>query len=260
MNAAALSAAWHLDHMNRRLWVDGHDWSYVDTETDGPAIVLLPGSLGTHEVFYHQIAALGHAYRIVAATYPGCDSPDELASGLGTFVRALGVGGALIAGSSYAAYWLQIYAVEFPERAHKLVLGNGFTHGEMLRWHPLFAEELIEGSPARMEARWREAIGGNPPSCLRDLQLDMLGGRQPIDVLRARLLAAIHARERAAPQLPGGRLTVLDCADDPIISPEARAAFAGRYPQATHITLPVGGHYPHVLNPDSYNDLLRRSV
>ena len=49
---------------------------------------------------------------------------------------------------------------------------------------------------------------------------------------------------------------VLDCDDDPLIPPQVRERLRRQYPGARHVSLPTGGHYPHVLNPQMYEALL----
>ncbi|BEU28551.1 alpha/beta hydrolase [Paraburkholderia sp. 22B1P] len=260
MDSMTATSPWHLDERNRAVQVDGYEWRYVDTGSSGPAIVLLPGSVGTHEVFFKQIRALGDMHRIVAATYPACETPEQVATAFVSFVRHLKLEGALVVGSSYAAYWLQIVATAHPQLARGYIFGNGFTNGAMVRNHPLFSETLIAQDADIIQRTWHEAVTRHAESELRSMQLDMLGGRQPASVLRSRLLAVIGAKDVSVLQLPAERIVVMDCADDPIITTEARDAFAKQFPGATRITLDRGGHYPHVLNPEAYNEVLQRSA
>ena len=63
---------------------------------------------------------------------------------------------------------------------------------------------------------------------------------------------------QACPPLPldDRNVVVLDCADDPLIPPAARDRLRGRYLGARHVRLSTGGHYPHLLNTDSYESML----
>jgi pimeloyl-ACP methyl ester carboxylesterase len=54
------------------------------------------------------------------------------------------------------------------------------------------------------------------------------------------------------------RIVVIDCADDPIIPPAAREAVRAHYTGVEINTLPTGGHYPHILNPQAYDAVIRR--
>ena len=255
-----IPASWHLDDQNKIVLVDENEWQYVDTGTRGAAIVLLPGSVGTHEVFFKQLEALGKQYRVVAATYPACDAPEQIAASFARFVEQLNLRGALVVGSSYAAYWLQIVARAYPRLARGYILGNGFTNGITVGAHPLFSKKLIAQDADVIQQTWREAVARNPGSELRSIQLDMLSGRQPASVLQSRLRAVVAAKDVPAPRQSAEPITVLDCADDPIITQEARDAFVKQFPEATRITLEHGGHYPHILNPEAYNEVLRRSA
>ncbi len=56
--------------------------------------------------------------------------------------------------------------------------------------------------------------------------------------------------------IPTSRITVIDCEDDPIIPPQSRQDVRDRYPGAHIRTLPKGGHYPHILNPEAYDAII----
>jgi len=88
------------------------------------------------------------------------------------------------------------------------------------------------------------------------LQSLMLVERQTPENLHARFLGV--GRAKACPPLtvPMSAITVLDCVDDPLIPPAVRARLRSCYLGARHISLPTGGHYPHLLNPQAYQDLL----
>jgi maspardin len=251
-------APWHLNDRLRRVDISGAEWSYVDTGGSEKAVLLLPGSLGTCEVFFKQIAALGAQYRVVAATYPGIESSAALADGLAGLQQALGLNGALIVGSSFSAYWLQFFALRHPERVSRLVLGNGFVRGEPLKEHRLFSPELIlNETPQALQRAWYARLAAGPDGELRNLQLDMLSGRQSADVLKSRLASVISAETCPRLSISDDRIVILDCVDDPVITPKMQTELYMRYPGATRFTLRWGGHYPHVLNPQEYNSVLR---
>ena len=211
-------------------------------------------------MFFKQVAALGGQHRVLAVTYPGEPDPLRLAHGLAALLERVEAGDCLIAGSSFASYWLQFFAEFHPDRFGRLLLGNGFVEGSPLREHPLFAPTLIGRSPAAVQGAWRERTGAMPPSELRDIQMDMLSGRQAAAVLHARLVSVIDGPRPPDRRTTDERITLLDCVDDAIITAAMRDDLSARYPRAKRYTLERGGHYPHILNPDAYNAVLRESV
>ncbi len=52
------------------LVVDEHEWRWLDTAADGPAAVLLPGSVGDGAMFAPTLLSLGSRARLIAVTYP----------------------------------------------------------------------------------------------------------------------------------------------------------------------------------------------
>ena len=71
-----------------------------------------------------------------------------------------------------------------------------------------------------------------------------------------------HAHRRYRATEAGGQfpIAVLDCADDPILTARTRDAVAARYPSAWRLTLPAGGHYPHVTQAREYNRFVESVV
>jgi maspardin len=258
---AAAAAPWHLDNAIRVAQVGGAAWPYIDTGGSGPALLMLPGSVGTCEMFFKQIAALPPAIRVIAVSYPADPDPVRLADGLIGVMDHLGLKTANVLGSSFGGYWAQFVALRHPARVDHLFLGNIFVSPEALFVNPLFAPDFVRDTPAgALQAVWRDRVATAPDSELKRIQSDMLSGRQSAENLHARFLGVVAAKP--CPPLPSSlaRVVVIDCADDPIIPPPAREAVRAAYAGAEINTLPTGGHYPHILNPQAYDVVIRRRL
>jgi pimeloyl-ACP methyl ester carboxylesterase len=241
--------------------IAGRVWPFIDTGGGGPVLVLLPGSVGTCEIFFKQIAALGEAFRIVAVSYPAEPDPAHLADGLAGLLDWLRIEQASVLGSSFGGYWAQYVALRHSARVETLFLGNIFVSPEQLFTEPLFDPVWVRNTPAPLiQQAWLQRVEQAPDSELKRLQLDMLSGRQDADNLKARFLGVVSAQ--LCPRLPltPSQIVVIDCADDPIIPPASRYAVRDRYPRATHCTLSSGGHYPHILNGEAYNAVIRQHL
>lgn len=235
----------------------GHGWRWLDTAGHGPAVILLPGSVGDGAMFVRTLLSLGERLRLIAVTYPALPGAEELADGLKTVCEHLGLPGAVVAGSSFAAWWAQYFALRHPEQVRKLVIGNGFTDASDLAADPMFSPAWVRSvSPQQLHAAWLERVRSAPASPLQQLQWLMLSERQSPENLHARFLGVTAARACAPLPLADGAVTVLDCDDDPLIPPAARERLRARYPKSQHLRLPTGGHYPHLLNPERYESLL----
>lgn len=259
--AGAHPRAWDLQASIRTADVAGHAWPYIDTRGDGPTLVLLPGSVGTCEMFYKQIAALGRDLRLISVSYPALSNPEQLADGLAGLLDHLGIDRASVLGSSFGGYWAQFFGLRHPARVETLFLGNTFITAEELFANPLFNPDWIRGTAAAdMQTFWRDRVTQAPDSELKAIQLDMLSGRQDAENLKSRFVGVIEARTCPPIGVPPSNIVIIDCADDPIIPPASRQAVADRFASATRITLPFGGHYPHILNAEAYNAAITRRL
>jgi maspardin len=241
----------------RSLVVDGHEWRWLDTQADGPATILLPGSVGDSAMFVRTLLSLGERLRLIAVTYPALPDPAQLADGLAAVVKHLALPPCRVVGSSFSAYWLQFYGLRHPHNVGSLVLGNGFVDGSDLAANPMFDRQYVETISAQdLHAGWLSRVRAAPAAPLQQLQEIMLAERQSPVNLQARFLGVVRSQVCPPLPLPDTVITVLDCDDDPLIPPHVRERLRQQYPGARHLSLPTGGHYPHVLNPQAYESLL----
>jgi maspardin len=167
----------------------------------------------------------------------------------------------IFSGSSFGGYWAQFFALRHAARVESLFLGNTFVDPRPLFANPLFAPEFVcSKSAADLQAIWRERVAQAPDGELKRIQSDMLTGRQTAENLQGRFLGVINAETCPPLPIPNERVVVIDCVDDPIIPLDARSEVRARYAGAEINTLPHGGHYPHILNPEPYNDIIRERL
>jgi pimeloyl-ACP methyl ester carboxylesterase len=248
---------WDLSASITTATIAGEVWPYVDTRADGPALIMLPGSVGTCEMFYKQIDTLGRRLRIVSVSYPALSDPAQLADGLAGLMDHLGLTRASVLGSSFGGYWAQFFALRHADRLDQLFLGNIFLTPDELFANPLFDPSFIARTSAPdLQATWRKRVEQAPDSELKAIQLAMLSGRQGAENLKARFEGVAAATLCPQLQIPHERITVIDCEDDPIIPPCSRQAVRDHYAGAHLQTLKTGGHYPHILNPQAYNAVI----
>ena len=113
----------------RRVRAGGQSWRVIERKgrRGAPVLVMLPGTLGTAEIFWNQIAALGGKARIVSVTYPAVGNILKLADGLAALYDKLGIEKASVIGSSLGGYLGQWFAARHPERVETLYIGNSLT-------------------------------------------------------------------------------------------------------------------------------------
>ena len=251
----------------RRVRAGGLWWSAIETKgrPGGPALVMLPGTLGTAELWWNQIAALAGNVRILAVTYPRIGKIERLADGVAALMTRLGIARASLVGSSLGGYLAQFVAARHPDRVETLFVGNSLTDPMQVNPARKSPAELRKAPPAALRAivlgsveTWSEPepVFAEIKRILRHSGTKLISGPK----LKARVLAV--ATGSAVPKLavPDERIVIVDCADDPLIPESTRQLMRRVYPGAKTYTLPVGGHYPYVTRPERYTEILRKHL
>ena len=235
----------------------GARWRYRDNGASAkPALVLLPGALGNGDAAWRIAQAFDADRRAITLTYPGGLAPDALATGLKALLDTLETGPVALWGSSYGAWWAQAFAARFPQAVEALWLSNTFVDGADVAASPLFdAQWLDAASDEEVIERWDTALHARPDDLLRAVQLHMLHHGLDAHAFHGRLRQV--ARAVALPAGAIANTVISDCANDPTITPEVRARVRARYPQARHLSLADGGHYPHIVAPDALASAMR---
>jgi pimeloyl-ACP methyl ester carboxylesterase len=264
MVSRASSAATALHRFRERTpeRVLANGWRVRGTTHGGIVVLALPGALGTGALFYRLSGdALPSGHEFVSATYPAVADPIELADGAAAALRAITSSPAVIVGSSIGGYIAQLLAGRHPELVDKVVLGNTFRdpteQHEPWPTADVFAatspEAALESARARFADQQPSDVRGRE---LREAMLSELGMEQSAAEVRAIRLAMLRAAALAPVGLDPDRVLVLDCNDDPIITPWTREDVRSAYAASRQVAVENGGHYPFVLNPDDYIDAL----
>lgn len=248
-----------------RAVLNGRDWGVIDTGPvaggDGPVLLLIPGTLGRADIFWQQIDALAPHLRVIAVSYPGQGGIIDWAGDLCALLDARGIGQAAVLGSSLGGYLAQYLAGAHPARVSHLFAANTLDTVAGLDTRQPYAQDLDTapidalrgGFLAAMQA-WGQA---QPDQIdLVEFLIAEVGARIPEAEMRARLNALKRGPELPAVALPPAALTVIDAADDPLIPPPMRAAVRARLPGAAGFRFLWGGHFPYVLRPALYTNLI----
>ncbi|WP_439682704.1 alpha/beta fold hydrolase [Cupriavidus oxalaticus] len=242
----------------RTMVAGGLSWSVLEAGQGRETLVLLPGTLGTVEVFYKQLLKFSETCRVVVLGYPGTSDPQAMTASFRELLKELDIDKAHFVGSSLGGYWLQVFLRGDTSRVKSLVLGNTFQDPARLRFLRMFNPAfLAENEPDGVKEAWLGFVQALPNPELRDFMLEAVGARQSAAELDGRS-RTIACADRVAPlDLPSERITLLWCEDDKVIRPETWEELASAYPDARKVQLPAGGHYPHLLMSDAYNDEIR---
>jgi pimeloyl-ACP methyl ester carboxylesterase len=229
-------------------------------------LLLLPGTLGTGEIFWQQMRSLGRSMRMIALTYPAVADVERFATGAAEVLRAKGLRNASVLGSSLGGYTAQVLALRHPACVERLVIGNSLCDPQS-SWRPTHPPlEELEAMPAhalKAERVARIADWPEPdPGLALAKRVMSLQGHERISArhFKARVLALLRAPNLPVLPLPHERIVVIDCEDDPVMPAPVRQALRARYPGAHVHTLSSGGHFPYISRAAQYTEILRRHL
>ena len=257
-------ASFRLQFPAETVEIDGLAWSVIDSrpaQADAPALLMLPGTLGTAEIFWNQIAALADQVRILAVTYPVSDDALWQVDGLAALCRARGIDRTSVVGSSLGGFLAQWLAARHPALVETLFIGNSLSDPAIanVTGHDLAALRALPAEAHRgfilaSVESWPETTPAvtRLKAVLRDSGNRLLSS----EALKARILTLRGADAVPPLGLPANRVVVIDCADDPLIPQAVQDDVLARYPGAEHRRLAFGGHYPYVVDPDTYTAIL----
>ncbi len=253
------------------LRVGGLRWGAIDSARGRPAhgrpvLLLLPGTLGSGEIFWQQVRALHDRVRLIALTYPAVADVARYADGAVGVLRRLGVARASVLGTSLGGYTAQVLALRHPGVVERLFIANSLCDARR-SWAARHAPARdIAAMPAPALKAERTARIADWPESDAGLALSKavigLQGREVLSArhLKARVLALLHADALPPLPVPDARIVVIECDDDPVMPPEVRREVRQRYPGAAVHALPSGGHFPYIARPDAYSAILRQHL
>lgn len=232
-------------------------WNVLERGVGEKTLVFLPGALGTVEIFSKQIVHFAPQHRVIVLGYPGESNKSKMTDGFYRLLDTLEVNRAVFVGSSLGAYWMQVFSHECDERIDSLVLANTFVDAQPLQANPLFSRAMLEKCSANdVKERWVEFLHTMPESELKAAQLAMVIPDQTADELKGRLIAVANSTYVPLSRVQADKLTILTCDDDAITHGAMGEALRLAYRRAAQVSLPFGGHYPHVMNEKAYNKVV----
>jgi maspardin len=248
-----------------RIELNGRSWGVRVIGTEGPVLLLIPGTLGRGDIFWQQMEALSDRARIVSVSYPDSGGISEWSADLLALLDSRNIREAAVLGSSLGGYLAQYLAARVPERITHLFAANTLHSVEGIAGRPPYALDLdaapIDGLRAGFAkglTAWAET---HPDQTgLVDLLMGEVNGRILEPELRARLKALKNAPELPPLTLPIERIFTIEADDDPLIPPDMRTAVRARLSPATAYRFLWGGHFPYVVRPDDYTALLEEAL
>jgi pimeloyl-ACP methyl ester carboxylesterase len=254
-----------VDHPEQRRLVNGREWGCIRAGHTGPALLLLPGTLGRADIFWQQIAALEGQARILSLSYPASGGVADWTADIVAMTEQDGLHGAVVLGSSLGGYVAQYATGCHPALFSALIAANTLPDASVVRDRQPYAldlerveiDTLRNGFLGGLDS-WRAS--GHAYGDLAELLINEVRGRIPAPELRARLLALKNAPALPAQSLPESRIFTVESDDDHLITPAIRAALRTALRPARAFRFRAASHFPYVVRADDYTALLRESL
>ena len=248
-----------------RVSIGGREWGVITAGENGPALVLLPGTLGRADIFWQQIESLSGRVRILALSYPADGGVAEWAGDIAALMDRAEMASATVLGSSLGGFVAQFFTSVSSDRVDALLGANTLTSVAPLADIPPYKLDLDAEPVANLRkgfAAGLEASATANPAIrpLVDLLLGEVNGRIPEAEMRARLKALKHGPELPPISLPDDRIAIIEAADDPLIPQPMRDLVRERLKPGKVFHFKTGGHFPYVVRPRAYTAILEERL
>jgi pimeloyl-ACP methyl ester carboxylesterase len=241
--------------------INGRSWGVLQVGEVGPALVLLPGTLGRGDIFWNQIDALKGRVRILALSYPKDGSIEEWCEDILALMDANGMQKATILGSSLGGYVAQYLAAIYAEKVDELIASNTLNTVSILSNIPPYnsdingtpIDDLRKGFSAGMIPWAKEEVDRAE---LVDLLMIEVSGRIPEAELKMRLNALKRGPELPPVTLGKEHIFTVESLDDRLIPPPVRDAVRARLDPLRSYKFVRGSHFPYITHPEAYTALI----
>ncbi len=246
----------------KRLVINGRDWGVIRVGDTGPALILIPGTLGRADVFWQQIAALAGRARILALSYPETGGVEDWADDIAGMIKAERLEGAVVLGSSLGGYLAQYVTAKYPALVGGLVAANTLVSAKGIDQKPPYMFDVLNMPIADLRAGFEMGLNSwldpaNPYANLAGLLLAEVAGRIPEPELRARIQALKTAPELTAQSLPKEAIFTIESDDDHLIPPPMRQAVRDALDPGRSFRFVAASHFSYVARPEDYTAMLR---
>jgi maspardin len=252
-------------HPEERVTSGGRAWGVVEIAGDGPALLLIPGTLGRGDIFWQQMEALRGRVHLLSVSYPAHGGVVEWADDLVALLDERGIGSFSVLGSSLGGYLAQFIAATYPQRVEQLIAANTLRDAGPARQNPPYTSDLDAGPIEELRAGFGRGLNAwaqtHPDQQdMVELLLAEVGGRIPEPELRSRLKGIKNAPTLPPIRLGGDRIATIEGADDPLITVSMREEVRAALKPATAYRFESGGHFPYTIRPALYNAILEERL
>lgn len=249
----------------QRVSLNGREWGLIDLDGSGPALLLIPGTLGRADIFWQQMAALKGRVRILSVSYPDSGGVEEWAGDLIALISDRDIERITVLGSSLGGYLAQYIAAVHPDRVERLIAANTLYDTAPAKRNPPYSSDLdlapieeLRNGFGRGLVAWADS---HPEQAeLVELLLQEVGGRIPELELRNRLKGIKNAPVLPASMVSPANTVTIEAADDPLIPQFMRDEVRAVLTPAVSYHFESGGHFPYLARPELYTAILEEQL
>lgn len=252
-------------HPEQRVAQNGREWGVIEIGGSGPALLLIPGTLGRADIFWQQMNALKGRAHILSVSYPDSGGVDEWASDLMALISDRGIEKITVLGSSLGGYLAQYIAAVHPERVERLIAANTLYNTAPAKQSPPYSSDLDLAPIEELRAGFGRGLGvwadSHPEQAeVVDLLLQEVGGRIPEPELRSRLKGIKNAPVLLTNGVSAANTVTIEGADDPLIPPFMRDEVRAALNPVVSYRFESGGHFPYLVRPELYTAILEEQL
>lgn len=249
----------------QRVLLNGREWGLIDLDGSGPALLLIPGTLGRADIFWQQMAALKGRVRILSVSYPDSGGVEEWAGDLISLISDRDIEKVTVLGSSLGGYLAQYIAAVHPDRVERLIAANTLYDTAPAKRNPPYSSDLDLAPIEELRNGFGRGLGAwadsHPEQAeLVELLLQEVGGRIPELELRNRLKGIKNAPDLPASKTNPANTVTIEAADDPLIPQFMRDEVRAVLIPAVSYHFESGGHFPYLARPELYTAILEEQL
>jgi maspardin len=257
--------AFRSENPTKRLEVSGTSWEYLCLGEGEQTILFLHGMAGAYDIWWQQMMALKHRYRVLSLTYPQLDTLEALSHGIMAILEKEKAGTVNLVGSSLGGYLAQYLVAKNPRRFRTAIYANTFPPNDIIADKNRVIGRLLPFLPAwavmlNLRKKTEQAIypaSGNS-EIVRAYMLEQSYGMMSKAQFVARYHCVIDYFTPPAQKDRGISVLIIEVDNDPLVDNSLREMLKQTYPLAKVCTLHDVGHFPYLNEPELYTHHIKQ--
>jgi len=240
-------------------------WKFYDTgPKDAMPLIMVPGTSVTCESFFNQCMSLSvRGYRLVAVTFPPCETPEEWCSNMLEFLGYLKISRAHFFGTSLGGYLVLTMIKLHPYTVKSAILNNCFCDTSpfnarspkiglsMLKYMPdFYLRRYILANFPQEDLQIEQALAV-------DFVVEMMNNLKRKDLVTRLQLNCEKRVIRDTGDFDQSKVTVIDVFDKIALPNRMRDQVVELLPNAEYCHVKTGGDFPYLANPHEFSMLMQ---